>query len=898
MFWVLSMNMQFASPLIQTLTPRSDQLELKDALLAILDNGNHAYLESPTGTGKTLTIALTGEARPDYSKIFLAHSIDIVQQARSDFELFHQMGLVDDLSVWRFATWHLFRNAITNNSVSDWACNGRPIIAFVDECHIGGSDTGGDTNVSFPMIRSAAEKTVWVSATPWDLDENALGLREGHTARMSLEAAYKTDLLNPVDLVRVDCGLQLRIAVKELELSEGKSLHRLAGRVFEIDTNTADEVFENLNDELEVAIQRKLRPTDVRLIMQHRIRLMADLYLKLHNGDQAIFWVPNQQVAKDCADYITAGLKNGQRAEPIITEPDKSSADAEYATAAKQSFDANGEVRVLCVVYRLREGFNCKALHLGFDCSWNPRNVRSTIQKLGRLIRKADGKPASKYYYAVDVKTVAGASNRDLNEVFVSDLAGQLALDEVSARFVAEGLVENISVSAAVSNTHTLAKQNVESAAYEVGDREVRTVTTALFNFTEAEGYREAVPTTLGDILLPTETIEGALERIIRAIELTGISPRWHTRDRGVLNRYIQPKGDRYSLNVVDRLKAAGWSQRQQRDLGPADSIEEIILKLEAGEEPPAHHTPNRNRLNRYINQSSPHYDPTIVNRLSQAGVTLATPQKVLTTAEIDAVKRSIMEHGTLDGITTTQRKRVRLWLMPASSSYKCDFAQWVRENYPVLVPNTRDDVAKTTNDHIERIVGAIEAGEAPPACGTTDRNRLSRWISEKSPHFRQHVFDRVLISAPDLVPAKREDTEARISEDANNIIASLKRGEAPPPYSSFDGRRMRTWLNPKTRHYREDFYKQVAEFRPELLPRDRTLTEKETQQHIDRILQVLRDGAVKQDFDEEDQKRVKRWLGVKPGNGRRFREILETEMPDKLKMLKPSSVETGSSAS
>ena len=223
---------------------------------------------------------------------------------------------------------------------------------------------------SFQTIKATALKVCWVSATPWDLDEKTLGPRQGFTAILTMEDAYRNKLLNPVDIVRVDCGLHIRAAVDRLERSTGTSFSTIASRTVDINRQDAEQTYQELASEIRQLTGRSLTLADVAPILRHRYRLMADLYLAHHKSERAMFWLPNRSLARECADYLTRRLPGVQHAAAIV-DSEGLAYEAEMSAKAIAAFeDITSPLRVACVVYRLREGFDSRPLRLGFDCSW------------------------------------------------------------------------------------------------------------------------------------------------------------------------------------------------------------------------------------------------------------------------------------------------------------------------------------------------------------------------------------------------------------------------------------------------------------------------------------------------------------------------------------------------
>jgi superfamily II DNA or RNA helicase len=696
-----------------SIKPRPHQETLCAQVAEILRRADHAYLEAPTGTGKTLAIALIAEKLDPRSAIYLTHSADIAQQASGELARFARAGLIrpDRLQVM---TWQMFCSAIWRGRLTALAGTDCPDLVFVDECHFGGTESGMPRK-SFATIKAAARQIVWVSATPWNLEEKTLGQRGGHTAALSMEEAYRQKLLNPVELLRVDCGLHIRAAVANLERLAGSAFSVLSSRTVDIDEADAEQTYQELEAEIRALTGRKLTLGDVAPIVRHRYRLMADLYLARHRSERAMFWLPNRHFARECAAYITKRLPGQQRAEAIV-DSEGLAYEAEQSKAAIASFeDATSDVRVACVVYRLREGFDSPELRLGFDCSWSPSSLRIAVQKLGRLTRVSPHKPTSQYYYAVDVKTVAGVGAHKLSpdylntvrEAFESNTPTTSAatvpgsVDAMDPQFAGEALLEARALhqAAAGSVGRWTLMASVETLHTKNGA--VQAVRMPLVAFDQVDQFRVIDSAILSRAVLRRLTLAERVELVVQAYE-AGEKPPTKTTEHIELARRCRKDSIHYDVHMTSRMRAAApgkvkaWDRIAEQVVVRSQErrarVTLLVDKMLRGEPRPSQKSNDGKLLSRALTRDNKYGQHDLIAKLQAAG----------------------------------------LWTSKAER-----MAQFGAE----------------TEAHIARIIGAIECGRDPPRQGTADRSRLSGWLSPCGRKTRQDVRERIAACRPDLLP-------------------------------------------------------------------------------------------------------------------------------------------------
>lgn len=592
----------------KTISIKDHQLELAEDVLRILGDSDHAYLEAPPASGKTLVMAMICEDLDNGIAYYLAHTLDLVMQAEREIGLYRRQGLIQREVDWRFMT----RAAYLSLARSGKFQGSEPHVAFVDECHIGGI-AGQRPKVQFPSIVETSDKVVWISATPWDLDESMMGDRAGRTSQLGFDEAFDLGLLNDTDVVRVDCSLDMQIR----RTTNGRSLHRAEKDEYVVSGDSADEQHGELDRIVRKIAQRGLRTSDVPTLVHHRHRLMADLYAEQHAGRKAIFWLPSRQHARDCAEYIDASSGVPGTAASILGETKGSLEDAETAAALADWMDPEGRTKVVCVVYRLREGFDHPEAALGFDCSWNPYNHRSAVQKIGRLTRKTEGKPVSLYYYAVDAVTIAGARSREFSNAFMNRLGYHYTRDDVS--FMADAFDDMSCVFSAVGETNRWRVLPLLDRL-KAGERRLRSTRTPLFDVMSAGGSRTAAPIGFAELMRKASSL--AVERLVSEIE-RGRRPMPGLNSQGegnMLRRVVSPGSKTFSPRIRERLLRSGHLKARPEKKDTDEVIEGILLSIEAGLTTMRVKDETYRFLWKYVSPVASTYRPEVRRRLIACG--------------------------------------------------------------------------------------------------------------------------------------------------------------------------------------------------------------------------------------------------------------------------------------
>jgi len=596
------------------LTPKGHQRELATGTLAILEASDHAYLEAPPASGKTLALAMVADALPQSTAYYLAHTVDLVDQARREIHSYQSSGVVGKNTAWRFVTRAAYNNLVKRDAFA----GADPHASFVDECHIGGVNTG-QPKVQFPGIVATSAKVVWISATPWDMDERAMGARDGSTSQLAFDEAFRLGILNDTDIVRVDCSLDLRIRFAD----DRRALHRAEGDEYHVVGEDAADQHEQLSRIVRDIEDRGLRVSDVPNLVHFRHQLMAELYVSLHRGEKAVFWLPTKQHARDCARHLDGITGIPGYAAAILGEKRDSIEAKESAKRLANWMDPKGATKAVCVVYRLREGFDHPPLAIGVDCAWNPYNHRSAVQKIGRLTRKAKGKGMGHYYYAVDAVTMAGAQSRRIDRRFMRGLGRSWT--DLDVELMGDAYEDMGSILNAVGAIHRQRTLPLLDSV-ELSGKRIRMARSGLFDVLASTGTKGRAP--IGFDKLMESAASEALEKLVADIE-AGRRDMPDINERGdgnMIRSAVTPSRKTYKPSIRARLIRCGaltpkhdGIRRKVDDL--VKDIETGLVKLKSGD-------PNHRFLFKYVNPTNGTFRPDIRDRLLACGAIASKADK------------------------------------------------------------------------------------------------------------------------------------------------------------------------------------------------------------------------------------------------------------------------------
>lgn len=367
-----------------------------------------AFLEMPTGTGKTWTalhmfMDIT-KSKGKSTVAWVAHESELVKQSYNDFmEYIGEPPLEHAPNgpilfkykhvTIKFCTWQALRN--TKDKLD---------LLIIDECHRGSSnDTNGKNagHKSFKKILKLCTHHLYVSATPWNLNPEVypgLLTKEGFPkaefhALYDQESAYRDNFI---------CNIQFKV-IQTADTIKIKKLN-----------DEQNRGFETMGEGSEIISKDKINIKDVRSrkalneSVLHSL-LTAYFHDEMKDGKlppTIVYCATNLEsnkhlTVKEAARAIkkraaAKGINTGSRFVDYITAEDTMLKDG---TKKLDAF-REGKINILCVVGMAREGFNYKELEVALDLSPNFDNERMMVQKIGRPIRKkTNGIDNARYYY-------------------------------------------------------------------------------------------------------------------------------------------------------------------------------------------------------------------------------------------------------------------------------------------------------------------------------------------------------------------------------------------------------------------------------------------------------------------------------------------------------------------
>ena len=334
--------------------------------------------------------------------------------------------------------------------------------------------------------------------------------------------------------------------------------------------------------------------------MKYRIDAMVDLHLaKSAPDDRVLMFVPNvgySEYARAVFDRRFSALHGG----PVRGRAAAITYKSEEGRVREGSLDSNVELigrfkrggedspRMVVAVHQLREGFDMPALGRILDCSFNPKNLRVMIQKIGRLARverDGDGRPvespAAEYFYAVDSRALIGKEGTfaDLDGVFHGVLSGTAApsgrlRDLQAAGNADQGILEEWL--GGVADAPSLRpKTRIEEVPRKGGGASIALARTRMFYVVHADERRIAAGRRVSEyVSRPASVAERAeqnIDLLVRWLEEhpgAGSPGALETMRRGnaeevfYVGRFavaLRAKQDRLSESQTARLSGAGF---------------------------------------------------------------------------------------------------------------------------------------------------------------------------------------------------------------------------------------------------------------------------------------------------------------------------------------------------
>ena len=334
-----------------------------------------------TGGGKTvcairLAVKMVGQG----TIVVVCHTNNLA--AQFEREVCAEMGLIQKPSNWFFYTYQSLRNKTLKD---------HPRIDFmiVDESHQGGlTDEGSYAKI---LKKFKPKHVLALSATDYGLSEGVFGVKgDNNTFVFRYEDAMEAGVLNDCEILTIHTGLN----------------QVLAG---ELDEKTVEE--EDLSDLLATDKEEgvdlanaksRLAIEEANLLAAIEVYFARECDLRAKKFNQAAFFVRTIAQAEKALEFF--GKRLSFHATKAKVKGLSMGAGFCRVSHSKMTSDNINDFKakkfpVLINVKQVQEGFNDPDLALIFDCSPSFTNDgRVFFQRLGRSVRKKDGKPTSRYY--------------------------------------------------------------------------------------------------------------------------------------------------------------------------------------------------------------------------------------------------------------------------------------------------------------------------------------------------------------------------------------------------------------------------------------------------------------------------------------------------------------------
>ena len=649
-------------------------------------------------------------------------------------------------------------------------------LVIFDEAHKGGSK---NDNVSIPKIKSGlGGKWVNVSATIQPASEKLLGQKAGHTFVYPMSQAYADGFLNDLDLIEIETGTTAQIAkiesaygknFEKIEEMSSKDLKDLSNKLIEKDIEIGDEA--------------------VKKIINHRHDTMMDFYFRNHSNEQALFFCPSIVIAEAACKRFKA--RSNVSANYMHSEQPDDSALEDFK---------NGNTRILFVVGMLQEGFDMPSLELAFDCrfyrSWDKNRIARFTQKVGRLLRIAEGKGTSKYYFARDLHDYKnGYSPEDLAEIGLNSNPME-GYEEETETLSDEEFLEQAATAAAQyvdANNHSEDadeetriwdnEQEIEQSEIQYNENGLRSVTTRVIGVSGGQ---------FGKIYKFRDLLGGNSDKA--KAELLAIpvgSPRPHktTSLSRRLGSYLYKNGSSYD-SIFDkkiRERQPNWFYENKTEFFKSE-----LLAMPVESPRPASRSFLGSKLMSYISKNTKMYDSVFDKQIREKH-----PDWFVNKADKAKAELLAMPVGSrCPHFTTSLGIKLKHYTAKNDKMFDPIFDKQIREKHP--------DWFGIPADVIKAELLDMPVGSPRPYHKSILGIKLKIYISKNGNSY-DSVFDK-------QIREKHPDWFVKTADKAKAELLAMPVGSPRPHKTTSLGMKFGSYLYKKHRSYDPNFDKQIRE--------------------------------------------------------------------------------------
>ena len=443
------------------LSPRPYQNEAITELVDIFNkfpNDQRAFIVLPTGTGKTyLTFffLLQYYENKNISVTWVCYQTNLVEQSKDSLIGFLEQKEIKfnvkenkdgtysikflGISIL-FTTW---QGLSIRKTQSD--------LLIIDEVHKGSSTPYGSKKItpehlSFKTILPLAKAHIYISATPYDLNETLYPgciyiatkrdgkkrqvINKDRRVEYTKNQAYKDGAIVNTQMVCIQTVDTLKL--KEMDID--KSFNEMDEGAEYI----KDQDIDIKADKSRVVLNRSMRESMLEVFCEKEIRngkIQQTIIFAKSKADTTDMLTAEtickevKKIVKVCSSALSVKLPTGKSLVRIVTSSEGDS-DVDFEDFRKCKFP------VLIVVGMAKEGFDAPKTEVAIDFNFNVKNIRDMEQKIGRLLRISDGKYVARYYYPDIFENYLKVNNKKVqcNDAGKKDI--ELAIDSLNSEIV------------------------------------------------------------------------------------------------------------------------------------------------------------------------------------------------------------------------------------------------------------------------------------------------------------------------------------------------------------------------------------------------------------------------------------------------------------------------------
>jgi len=391
--------------------------------------GNREFRYSMcTGAGKTVTSILTVLEAMEKQKIAKTKHIIVVATHVTNLKAQFKEKIEDLLKTYglgKGVEWVVeCRQTLQSKTLKDDLFMDRKVFALIiDESHQGGLDKDGGGEYSKIVKALNPKHILGLSATDVNLDPKIFGMK---TAQNSFDYGFSQGIvdgyINDCNLVTIHTGLEQTVEDTETTKKskiKGDDLEHLYAQDVEKAVDLRNEKsakaieLANLNIAIavyldqEVDWEKRIMPQAVFFVATCDLAdeavdiFMTKFDLACSNHNIKNFF-PRAVSANDIVRAVHSRMERKtvkgvrkKKGAPVLSE--------DMDTKDLKDFK-DGLFPVIFNVRQLQEGFDYPKLEIAFDCCLSVTNgARILTQRLGRILRREEGKKPSRYYVCVSL---------------------------------------------------------------------------------------------------------------------------------------------------------------------------------------------------------------------------------------------------------------------------------------------------------------------------------------------------------------------------------------------------------------------------------------------------------------------------------------------------------------